>query len=215
MRVAFSEAMDLSTINSKTFVVYQGKNPVAGVVAAPTGTTASFTQSSPLVPGALYTAMITTGAKDLAGNPMANDYVWSFTSAPTVDSKTETKTVFIDKLVMLEDSHFEFDKATLTPEGLKVLDQNVKILKDNPKLKVRIAGYTSAQGSVAYNQRLSERRADTVMTYLINEGAIAPARLDTIGYGETRPLAYEPIPSDTESKAAKANMRVLFEVIVK
>jgi OOP family OmpA-OmpF porin len=215
VRVAFSEAMDPSTINAKTFTVYQGKTPVPGSVLAPTGTTGSFTQTGNFAPGTLYTATLTTGAKDLAGNPLAADYVWSFTTAPAPDLKSETKVIFLDKLVMLEDSHFEFDKATLTKEGEKALDQNIKILNENPQLKVRIAGFTSAQGTVAYNQRLSERRADTVMTYLINSGSIAPGRLDTIGYGETRPLVYEPIPSDIESKAAKANMRVLFEVIVK
>jgi Outer membrane protein and related peptidoglycan-associated (lipo)proteins len=61
---------------------------------------------------------------------------------------------------------------------------------------------------------LSERRAAAVKTYLIDEGGIASDRLDTIGYGETRPAVYEAKPSDLESKAAKANMRVLFEVIV-
>lgn len=215
VRVAFSEAMDPSTINAKTFLLHQGKTPVPGLVAVPTGTTASFTQGSSLAPGTLYTATLTTGVKDLAGNALASNYVWSFTTAPAPDPKVETEKIFIDRFVMLEDSHFEFDKATLTEEGEKMLDQNVKILKENPKLKVRIAGYTSAQGTPEYNQRLSERRADTVMTYLIREGGVGPERLDTIGYGETRPLIHEPIPSDIDSKAAKANMRVLFEVIVK
>ncbi|HZR45155.1 MAG TPA: Ig-like domain-containing protein, partial [Candidatus Manganitrophaceae bacterium] len=214
VRVAFSEAMDPSTINSKTFIVRQGTTSVTGAVLAPTGTTASFTQGSNLMPNTLYTATITTGVKDLAGNPLAADYVWSFTTAPAPEPRAEGKTIVIDKLVMLEDTHFDFDKSTLTKEGEGALKQNIQILKDNPKLKVRIAGYTSAKGTPEYNQRLSERRADTVMTYLIHEG-IAPNRLDTIGYGETRPSIYEEHPEDGASKAAKANMRVLFEVIVK
>lgn len=214
MRVAFSEAMDPSTINSKTFIVRQGTTPVTGAVLAPTGTTGSFTQGSNLLPNTLYTATITTGVKDVAGNPLAADYVWSFTTAPAPEPKAEGKTIIIDKLVMLEDTHFDFDKSTLTKEGEAALKQNIQILKDNPKLKVRIAGYTSAKGTPEYNQRLSERRADTVMTYLIHEG-IAPNRLDTIGYGETRPSIYEEHPEEGASKAAKANMKVLFEVIVK
>lgn len=52
-------------------------------------------------------------------------------------------------------------------------------------------------------------------TYLIDAGGVAPERLDTIGYGATRPAVYEPIPSNMESAAAKSNMRMLFEVIVK
>jgi len=211
VRVAFSEPMDAATINAKTVTLYQGKTPVPGTVVAPTSTTASLTQAGNFTPNTVYTARVTTGVRDRAGNEMENDYVWSFRTASTA----ETKTFVIDKLVMLEDTHFEFDKATLTKDGKEMLKQNIKIMKDNPDLKVRIAGYTSAAGTTAYNQDLSERRAAAVMTYLIDEGGIASDRLDTIGYGETRPAVYEAKPSDLESKAAKANMRVLFEVIVK
>jgi outer membrane protein OmpA-like peptidoglycan-associated protein len=67
---------------------------------------------------------------------------------------------------------------------------------------------------MAYNQALSERRAKAVQEYLINEGIIAPDRLSTIGYGETNPAMYEAAPKELYSKAAKANMRVLFEITV-
>jgi len=211
VRVAFSEPMDAATINAKTVTLYQGKTPVPGTVVAPTSTTASLTQTSNLTPNTLYTARVTTGVRDRAGKAMENDYIWSFKTAPTA----ETKIIAIDKFVMLEDTHFEFDKATLTKEGKEMLKQNIKIMKDNPDLKMRIAGYTSAAGTTVYNQDLSERRAAAVQAYLIEEGGIASDRLDTIGYGETRPAVYEAKPSDLESKAAKANMRVLFEVVVK
>jgi OOP family OmpA-OmpF porin len=211
VRVAFSEPIDPATINSKTVTLSQGKTLIAGTVVAPTSTTASFTQANNLAPNTLYTGRVTAGVQDLAGNAMASDYVWSFRTAPA----PATKVMIIDKLVMLEDTHFEFNKATLTKEGENMLKQNIQIMKDNPDMKVRIAGYASAAGTTAYNQDLSERRADAVKSYLVHEGGIAPERLDTIGYGETRPAIYEVKPSDLESKAAKANMRVLFEVIVK
>jgi len=119
------------------------------------------------------------------------------------------------KFVVLEDAHFDFDKSTLTKEGEEILLRNIQVLKDNPGTNVRVAGYSSASGTEEYNQKLSERRAKTVEDYLIKEGGIAPERLTKIGYGETRPATYEPIPADINSKAAKSNMRVLFEVIVK
>jgi outer membrane protein OmpA-like peptidoglycan-associated protein len=118
------------------------------------------------------------------------------------------------KFILLEDAHFDFDKSTLTKEGEEILKRNIQIMKENPGIKVRVAGYASASGTDDYNQRLSERRAKTVEDYLIKEGGIAPERLTKIGYGETRPATYEPIPSDINSKAAKSNMRVLFEIIV-
>ena len=117
-------------------------------------------------------------------------------------------------IVALEDIHFDFDKSTLTPEAQAILKRNIQMLKDNPRAKVRIAGYTSASGTEDYNQKLSERRATAVQEYLINEGIIAPERLSTIGYGETDPAMYEAAPKQLYSKAAKANMRVLFEIVV-
>lgn len=214
IRVAFSEAVDPATINDKTVQLYQGKTRVAGNVVASNGTAASFTQAEPLKPSTVYTGRVTTGARDLAGNPLAADYVWTFKTVALQD-KVAGKTVIIDKFVMLEDTNFAFDSATLTPAGKAELDKNIKIMKENPNLKVRIAGYSSASGTPEYNQELSERRADAVVAYIVTEGDVDPARLDSIGYGETRPAVYEPIPGDIASKAAKSNMRVLFEIIVK
>jgi len=121
------------------------------------------------------------------------------------------------KIIILafEDVHFDFDKSTLKPEAKTILKRNIQILKDNPKAKVRIAGYTSASGTEEYNQKLSERRAKAVQEFLINEGVITPDRLSTIGFGESDPAMHEAAPKELYSKAAKANMRVLFEIIVK
>ena len=121
-----------------------------------------------------------------------------------------------EKIIILafEDIHFDFDKATLTEEAQVILKRNIQVLKANPKAKVRIAGYTSASGSESYNQKLSERRANAVEDYLIKEGIITPDRLSTIGYGKTSPAEYEAAPKDLYSEAAKANMKVLFEIIV-
>ncbi len=120
------------------------------------------------------------------------------------------------KIIILafEDVHFDFDKSTLKPEAQTILKRNVQLLKENPKAQIRIAGYTSASGTEEYNQKLSERRADAVRAYLVNEGVITRDRLSTIGYGETRPAIREAAPKELYSKAAKANMRVLFEIIV-
>lgn len=138
--------------------------------------------------------------------------------APKVVEKVKaTEPKVEEKVIILafEDIHFDFDDATLNPEARRVLRESIQTLKDNPKAKVRIAGYTSASGSKEYNQALSERRAKAVRDYLIAEGIITPDRLSTIGYGQTRPAEHEAAPNDIYSKAAKANMRVLFEVVVK
>jgi len=93
LSVTFSGAMDPSTINRTTFTVKQGDVSVAGSVAY-SGVTAVFTPASYLAPGTPSTATITTGARDQAGNALATDYVWNFTTGaapdiikPTVSSR--------------------------------------------------------------------------------------------------------------------------------
>jgi outer membrane protein OmpA-like peptidoglycan-associated protein len=142
----------------------------------------------------------------VAAEPMAEEKV----VAAVAETKAEEKII----VLAFEDVHFDFDKSTLKPEAQAILKRNIQMLKDNPKAKIRVAGYTSASGTHAYNQKLSERRASAVQEYLISEGVITRDRLSTIGYGETNPAMYEAAPKELYSKAAKANMRVLFEVIV-
>lgn len=90
----------------------------------------------------------------------------------------------------------------------------MQVLKENPKTNVRVAGYTSATGTEEINQKLSEARANEVRNYLIEKG-IEAERITVIGYGRTKPALYEVTPGDIDSPEAKANMRVLFEVVVK
>ncbi|WP_369769279.1 Ig-like domain-containing protein [Flavobacterium sp. WC2416] len=75
----FSMTMDPLTINGTTFTLKQGTTTIAGTVTY-SGTTASFNPTNDLLEGKIYTATITTGAKNVAGVPLANDYVWNFTT---------------------------------------------------------------------------------------------------------------------------------------
>ena len=83
----FSKTMDLSTINSATFTLKNGLLPVLGFIDY-AGVEGTFTPNTPLLPGTLYTATVTTGAKDLEGNALAADTVWSFTTTAPVDQLT-------------------------------------------------------------------------------------------------------------------------------
>lgn len=153
------------------------------------------------------------------GCPYMVEKVIIIVSEPKVEEMVQEKAkTAIDepKVIILafEDVHFGFDQSTLTSDAKTILKNNVQLLKENPKAKVRVAGYTSASGTKEYNQKLSERRAKAVQEYLVNEGVIKPDRLTTIGYGETHPEVYEAAPSELYSPAAKSNMRVLFEIIL-
>lgn len=126
-------------------------------------------------------------------------------------SKPEPKAV--QRVIVLEEVHFDFNKATLTKEAQMILKRHIPLLKENPGMKISIEGHTSAIGTPAYNQKLSERRAASVKAFMIKEGGIAPGRLTTIGYGETALEKPEPNPEIKESAAAKKNRSVIFRII--
>ncbi|MBC8442514.1 MAG: DUF3494 domain-containing protein [Deltaproteobacteria bacterium] len=88
----FSEAMDPATISTATFTLMDGVTSVSGTVTY-SGVTAVFTPATDLTASATYTAKITTAAEDLAGNALASDYVWSFTTGATVDTTAPTVTL--------------------------------------------------------------------------------------------------------------------------
>ena len=115
--------------------------------------------------------------------------------------------------IVLEDIHFDFDKATLTKAAREILARDIATLKENQGVKVQIEGHTCAHGAEDYNMALGERRANAVKEYLVSQG-IAASRLTTISYGETRLAMSEiPTPKNKESKEAKTNRRVHFEVM--
>jgi outer membrane protein OmpA-like peptidoglycan-associated protein len=89
--VAFSEDMDTTSINTESFTLKQGATPVSGSVTA-VGSTATFTPVNNYENGKVYTATVTTGAKDLAGNRMANNYMWEFNAGAAADTTAPTVT---------------------------------------------------------------------------------------------------------------------------
>ncbi|GAB7021908.1 OmpA family protein [Salidesulfovibrio brasiliensis] len=84
------------------------------------------------------------------------------------------------------DLHFGFDKYKITDEMIPVLEEVKMLLEENPSLKFEIAGHTDSTGTEAYNQGLSERRAGSVQTWLVENG-ISANRLTAVGYGELNP----------------------------
>lgn len=88
--------------------------------------------------------------------------------------------------VLLENIFYEFDKATLTEESATSLDSLIVLLNDNPNVTIELSSHCDYKGSDAYNEHLSQRRAESVVNYLI-KGGISAERLVAKGYGEKNP----------------------------
>jgi len=114
------------------------------------------------------------------------------------------KTVKVDTLTGV---HFDFNRAILKPEGRKMLDEDIVMLKKNKSLDISIEGHCDIVGSDSYNQQLSERRARVVYDYFLKNG-IDANRMRTVGYGRTKPV----VPNDSDANRAK-NRRVEIHII--
>ena len=95
----------------------------------------------------------------------------------------------VQKITLASKALFDFDKAVLKPEGMAAIDsQIIAKLRDVQKLElVLVTGHTDRIGSQAYNQKLSERRADAVRNYLVSKG-VAKDKIETLGMGKTQPV---------------------------
>ena len=87
---------------------------------------------------------------------------------------------------VVENIFYDFDKATLRPESKTALDEMAQMLKDNPHVAIEMASHTDRKGSDKYNEGLSQRRAQSVVDYLVAAG-VERERLQPHGYGESRP----------------------------
>jgi OOP family OmpA-OmpF porin len=101
----------------------------------------------------------------------------------------------------LKGVNFDFDKDTLRPDAVVILDEAVAVLAKYPELRVEVAGHTDSKGTDEYNQDLSQRRAKTVFDYLASKGIDAGRMVGPNGYGESRPID----TNDTEE--GRANNR--------
>lgn len=110
-----------------------------------------------------------------------------------VDSVKESKVydlqfplASISAPVLIDNIFYAFDKATLLPESKNALDSLILMLNENPNITIELSAHTDYRGAEAYNKKLSQKRAESVVMYLINHG-IAPDRLTPVGYGEEKP----------------------------
>ncbi|HLS41641.1 MAG TPA: OmpA family protein [Paenalcaligenes sp.] len=126
---------------------------------------------------------------------------------PVAQAEAPVVAPTVTKVVLNADTFFDFDKSTLKPEGRQVLDQVAEQV-NSIELETLIAtGHTDSIGAEAYNQKLSERRANSVKEYLVSKGVPAD-RIYTEGKGELQPVA-----SNQTREGRAQNRRVEIEIV--
>ena len=134
---------------------------------------------------------------DSDGVPDALDLCPTTPIGATVDAKGCS-----NALVSLKGVHFKFDSANLTSEAKSILDGALSAIQSNASQNLQVEGHTDSTGSELYNQDLSERRAQSVVDYLVSKG-VNSSRLTAKGFGESSPVS-----SNDTSESRAQNRRV-------
>ncbi|WP_143962676.1 OmpA family protein [Litoribacter populi] len=131
----------------------------------------------------------------------------------TLDTTVVLEQLVLEKAIVLENIYYDFDRAEIRPDAAQELDKLVKILKDNPNIRIELSSHTDSRGSESYNEELSQRRAESAVEYIISQG-IARERLVARGYGESQPIAPNENPDGSDNpEGRQMNRRTEFKVI--
>lgn len=132
-------------------------------------------------------------------------------SAPPVQAAPPARpkvAVAGNKITIDEKVQFEHDKATILPASFGLLNEVVKVIKDNAQIKkILVEGHASADGDKNHNLKLSDERAHAVMDYLVKNG-VAKERLSAKGFGSS-----EPIADNKTEEGREKNRRVEFTIV--
>lgn len=126
-----------------------------------------------------------------------------------IEINVALKQIEVGQSIVLKNIFFDFNKATIRAESAYELDRLIKLLTDNATLKIELGSHTDSKGSDVYNQKLSQSRSQSVVTYLIGKG-ISADRLVAKGYGEIVPVA----TNETEA-GRQENRRTDFKILSK
>ena len=136
-----------------------------------------------------------------------------------VEKDIGLKKIEVGSIIVLKNIFYDYNKATLRDASKNELVRLVKLLTENPTIKIELSAHTDSRGGNAYNQKLSEERAQSCVDYLIKNG-IASDRLVSKGYGETRLIKSDANIAklkfkDEKEEAHQENRRTEFKIIAK
>ena len=162
------------------WVVLRNKNTGVGIDSVAVGADGSF--SFPLQPSTDYSVQATK-----------EDYYTDIKEVSTVGkNKSENFTVKLELLtlwkpIVIRNILYDFDKANIRKDAMPILDNLVKVMNDNPKINVELSSHCDIRANYDYNMKLSQRRADSAVAYMVMKG-VAASRITSKGYGWTKPF---------------------------
>lgn len=157
--------------------------------------------------GAAAGALVGGIAGGMIGNYMDRQEQEMRQALAATDAASVQRSQDLLAVTFKSDVLFDFNSAALKPGAASEIDRVAQVLNRYPETRITVEGHTDGVGSIQYNQQLSEKRAQSVKEALVSRG-VNPARIDTVGYGEARPIA----SNDTEA-GRQLNRRVTILIV--
>lgn len=131
----------------------------------------------------------------------------------TLDTIIVLDKIELEKVFILENIYYDFNKSNIRADAAKELDKLVQLLVDNPEIKIELSSHTDSVDDQSYNLQLSQRRAEAAVSYMVERG-IAADRMVAKGYGESRPIARNTNLDGTDNPAGRQrNRRTEFKIL--
>ena len=147
------------------------------------------------------------------GKAANRDTLTDLVTEITYDTLIVLEKIEKNKVFVLENIYYDFNKYNIRPDAAQELDKLVTILEDNPHIKIELSSHTDSVDTERYNQMLSQKRAESAVEYIVSQG-IEESRLIAKGYGESQPIAPNTNPDGTDNPAGRAkNRRTEFKII--
>ncbi len=155
----------------------------------------------------------TRGEFSMIGKSIPQEDLVKMVTNKTFETKLNLDKIVLEKAIVLENILYEFAKWDIREDAAIELDKLVNILVDNPEIRIELSSHTDSVDSDEYNLRLSQKRAESAVNYIVSAG-IDRERIVAKGYGESRPIARNTNPDGTDNpEGRQKNRRTEFKVI--
>ena len=148
----------------------------------------------------------------MIGNSIPQEDLVKMVTNKEFKTKINLDRIVLDKSIVLDNIFYDFAKWNIREDASIELDKLVNVLKDNPEINIELSSHTDSVDTDEYNQRLSQKRAESAVEYIVASG-IKSTRITAKGYGEVRPIARNTNPDGTDNpEGRQKNRRTEFKV---
>lgn len=134
------------------------------------------------------------------------------TFSDTIRVTIELDPIILDKPIVLDNIYYDYNKAEIRPDGKPSLNRLVSLMKENPAIHVELSSHTDCRGKDAYNMKLSQKRAESAVNYIISQG-VSAERIYARGYGESHLLNQCKNGVKCSEEEHQVNRRTEFKVV--